>query len=324
MDPVFSVKIDNPGRRFLSASAGPPPLAPGALLLYTEGGKEAEPVKSVLIRMNQYRAQASGAERGVLDCVLENPEAAAQYSIHRLAELSYTSPSTVVRICRKLGFEGYRDLQKSLLYEVAIRQENKTRRGGELEHTDQLTDIIDKVTYRNIASLENSRMLVEPEAIRKSVDLICASGTVLLFGMGASFLVAQDAYQKFLRVGKSCALSEDIHCQYVHARNAGPDDVAIIISYTGYTEEILRCAKSLRRQGTPIIAITRFEPSPLSQMSDCNLYVVAMEETFRSGAMSSRIAQLNMIDILYTAYFNRNYDQSLRNFERTQISKKDL
>ena len=215
-------------------------------------------------------------------------------------------------------------MQKSLQYEVAIRRENKAEKGGELEHTDQLTDIVDKVTYRNIASLENSRMLVEPEAVRRSVDLICASNTVLLFGMGASFLVAHDAYQKFLRVGKRCALSEDIHCQYLHARNAGPSDVAIIISYTGYTEEILRCAQDLRRQGTPIIAITRFEPSPLSQMSDCNLYVVAMEETFRSGAMSSRIAQLNMIDILYTAYFNRNYNQSIRHFEKTQISKENL
>ena len=164
-------------------------------------------MKSVLIRMNQYRDQASGAEKGVLDWVLENPEAAAQCSIHRLAEQSYTSPSTVVRICRKLGFEGYRDLQKSLLCELAIRQENKAEKGGELAHTDQLTDIIDKVTYRNIASLENSRMLVEPEAVRRSVDLICASNTVLLFGMGASFLVAQDAYQKFFRVGKRCALS---------------------------------------------------------------------------------------------------------------------
>ena len=281
-------------------------------------------MKGVLIRMNQYRAQASGAERGVLDCVLEHPEAAAQCSIHKLAELSYTSPSTVVRICRKLGFEGYRDMQKSLLYELAVRSENTADRNGQLEHTDQLPDIIDKVTYRNVASLENSRMLVEPEAVKKSVDLICGCDTVLLFGLGASFLVAQDAYLKFLRVGKRCALSEDIHSQYLHARNATPEDLAIIISYTGYTEEILRCARDLRQQGTPIVAITRFEPSPLSQLADCCLYVVATEETFRGGAMSSRIAQLNMIDILYTAYFNRNYEKSIRNFERTQISKQAL
>lgn len=288
--------------------------------------KKGEPnmMKGVLIRMSQYRSQASGAERGVLDCVMENPEAAAQCSIHKLAELSYTSPSTVVRICRKLGFEGYREMQKSLLCELAVRGGNTTSKNGQLEHTDQLSDIIDKVTYRNVASLENSRMLVEPESVKKSVDLICRCDTVLLFGLGASFLVAHDAYLKFLRVGKRCALSEDIHSQYLHARNAKPEDLAIIISYTGYTDEILRCARDLRQQGTPIVAITRFEPSPLSQMADCSLYVAAAEETFRGGAMSSRIAQLNMVDILYTAYYNRSYDQSIRSFQRTQISKQNL
>lgn len=281
-------------------------------------------MKSVLIRMTQYRAQASGAERGILDFVLENPDAAAQSSIHRLAELSYASASTIVRLSRKLGFDGYRDLQKSLLYELALRKESQTVKNGAIEHNDQLSDIIDKVTYRNIASLEDSRMLVEPEAVKKGVDLICGSDTVLLFGLGASLLVAQDAYLKFLRVDKRCALSEDIHSQYLHARNAKPNDVAIIISYSGYTEEIIRCAKDLQQQGTPIIAITRFETSPLSQLADCNLYVVATEESFRSGAMSSRIAQLNMIDILYTAYINRNYVQNVRRFELTQISKQGM
>ncbi len=281
-------------------------------------------MKSVLIRMTQYREQASGAERGILDCVLGNPEAAAQCSIRQLAELSYASASTVVRISRKLGFDGYRDLQKSLLYELAVRKQNQEKKRSQIDRTDQLTDIIDKVTYRNVASLEDSRRLVELEAVTKSVDLICSCDTVLFFGLGASLLVAQDAYLKFLRVDKRCALSEDIHSQYLHARNAKPTDTAVIISYSGCTDEIIRCAQDLKRQGTPIIAITRFENSPLSQLADCNLYVVAMEEAFRSGAMSSRIAQLNMIDILYTAYINRNYDRSIRCFERTQISKQGL
>lgn len=281
-------------------------------------------MKSVLIRMNQYRSQASSAEQGILDFVLKYTEEAAQCSIHRLADLAYTSPSTIVRLSRKLGFEGYRDLQKSLLFELAIRKQNQADREERIGKDTSLRDIIDKITFRNITSLEDSRMLVEEEVVRKSVDLICNCDTVLLFGIGASFLVAQDAYLKLLRVDKRCALSEDIHSQYVHARNARPNDAAIIISYSGCTEEMLRCARDLRKQGTPIIAVTRFDASPLAQLADCILYVVAMEEAFRSGAMSSRIAQLNMIDILYTAYINRNYSESIRHFEHNQLSKQGM
>ncbi len=83
--------------------------------------------------------------------------------------------------------------------------------------------------------------------------------------------------------------------------------MAIVISYSGRTEEIVRCAEYLKAQGTPIIAITRFELSPISRMAACCLNVMASEELYRSGAMSSRIAQLNMIDILYTACINQKY-----------------
>ena len=162
---------------------------------------------------------------------------------------------------------------------------------------------------------------MDEEILRRSVDLICNSAMVLLFGIGASFLVAQDAYLKFLRADKPCALSEDIHSQYLHARNARPEDVAMIISYSGCTEEMLRCARELKQRSTPIIAITRFNSSPLSQLADCNLHIVAMEEAFRSGAMSSRISQLNMIDILFTAYISRNYAQSILCLERNQLKK---
>lgn len=279
-------------------------------------------MKSVLTRMGQYRPQATSTEQGIVDFILKETETAAQCSIHRLAELSYTSPSTVVRLCRKLGFSGYRDLQNSLLYELAMRRQNREERARQIGRADQIADIIDQVTYRNISSLEDSRMLLEAEAVTQSVNLICSCDTLLLFGIGASYVVAQDAYLKFLRVGKSCVLSEDIHSQYLHARNARQSDAAILISYSGYTEEMLQCARDLKKQGTPLIAVTRFENSPLSQMADCNLYVAAMEELFRTGAMSSRIAQLNMIDILYTAYVNRNYEQCIRRLEITQISKK--
>lgn len=278
-------------------------------------------MKSVLIRIQQYRAQASGAEQGVLDYILASPEVTAQINIHTLAENCYSSASTIVRLCRKLGFQGYRDLQKSLLYELAVRKQNQKEKETHLEHSNQLSEIIERVTYRNITSLEDSMHLIEEDVVRKSVDLLCGSHTVLLFGLGASFLVAQDAYLKFLRVDKSCACCEDIHSQYLLARNARPEDVALIISYSGYTEEMLRCARDLQSQKVPIIAITRFDHSPLAQMATCCLYVVAMEELFRSGAMSSRISQLNMIDILYTAFINRNFSENIQHLEHNQITK---
>ena len=59
----------------------------------------------------------------------------------------------------------------------------------------------------------------------------------------------------------------------------------------------------------------------LSEMADYNLYVSANESLFRNGALSSRIGQLNMIDILYTAFANVDYDYSMERLYATHIDK---
>lgn len=279
-------------------------------------------MKSVLIRAKQYKQNASGAEQGALIYILEHPDETTHLSIKELSALSYTSASTIVRLCRKLGFDGYKDMQKSLLYELAVRDQ-KDAKGSGAVYSDTLPNIIEKITYRNIASLEESMKLVDSDTLERAVDYICKSESVLLFGLGASLLVAQDAYLKFIRINKPCSCCDDIHSQYVIAKNAKPNEVAIIISYSGRTTEILQCAESLKAQGTPIIAITRFEASPISQLATCCLNIVATEELYRSGAMSSRISQLNMVDILYTACVNRNINQNMRHFAHNRIIKDD-
>ena len=68
-------------------------------------------MKSVLVRIQEYSAQASGAEKGVLRFLRENPEEAAGYSIKQLADKTFSSAATIVRLCRKMGFDGYKEPQ---------------------------------------------------------------------------------------------------------------------------------------------------------------------------------------------------------------------
>lgn len=278
-------------------------------------------MKSVLVRLQEYTGKASGAEKGIVSYLLKNPDKVSSLSIHELAELTYSSASTIIRLCRKLGFDGYRDLNKSLVYELALRKSSYDEKNKEITREDSLEVLVDKVTYKNIVSLEDTRKLLDMEVLRECVDLIMNAKTICLFGMGSSLLVAKDAYLKFLRINKPSIISEDWHAQLLQARNMTSEDVAIAISYSGMTEEVLRCVTAAKEKGAPVIAITRFEENPLAIIADYNLSVAATEFMFRSGAMSSRIAQLNIIDILYTAYVNKEYDENLKQFQRTHIDK---
>ena len=153
-------------------------------------------MKSVLILIEQYLPNASIAEQGVLKYILSNPKEASHYSINYLAKVSYSSASTIARLCRKLGFEGYRYLQTSLLCELVQRKERKGNTQT-LDSTNHLEEIITNITQHSILSLENSMHLLDLSVVQKCVTAICNCSRILLFGISASHLVAQDAYLKF-------------------------------------------------------------------------------------------------------------------------------
>ena len=278
-------------------------------------------MKSVVVRLSEYSKQASGAEKGIVEYLLQNPTLIVDKTIHQLANETFTSASSVVRLIKKLGFKGYREFYQSLVYEVALIDRDLREKSKEITHEDNLEMIVEKVTAKNVLSLENTKKLLDYDVLNECVDMLLNCKTINLFGIGASLLVARDAYLKFLRINKAVILNDDWHSQLLQARNMSKEDIAIAISYSGMTEEVLRCVATAKEKGAKIIAITRYENNPLSQIADFTLSVSATEFIFRSGAMSSRISQLNIIDILYAAYVNHRYSESLQQLQKTHIVK---
>ncbi len=280
-------------------------------------------MKNAILVLRENRDLMSDTEKEIADYILESPKQVAEMNIQELARQTFASTSTIYRMCCKMGFKGYKEFSKSLIYEIAAQNQYKKIGEKEIRKADSIEDIIEKVTYKNVVSLEDTKNLIDPVVLSQCLELITNSKSVLLFGIGASFCAAKDAYLKFLRINKPCVINEDWHSQLLQARNSRPDDVAIVFSYSGETVEMLDCMKAMRENHTPIIAITRFVRSPVTKLATHNLYIAANESLFRSGAMASRISQLNIIDIIYTAYANSQYDYSMEQLSRTHIEKQE-
>ena len=280
-------------------------------------------IKGLLLRLEDYQKHASAAEKKLLELLTGHPDQVIGKSIYQLAELTYASPATIIRLCKKLGCSGYREFQQTLVYETALLKDSREVSMRDIIPTASTEDIIHKVTQKNVEALEISRRLVEAELVDRCVKLIDECRTVQLFGLGSSLLVARYLYLKLLRVEKSCNICDDWHSQLLSARTMQENDLAIVISYSGMTEEMITCAGTAKKNGAKVIVITRASDSRLAEMADCVLHVAATELIVRSGAMSSRISQLNMIDILYVAYVNQHYDRCMQRFPKTHIDKED-
>lgn len=279
---------------------------------------------SALLKLREQSQSFSNAEREVAGYIIDNPQIVVDMSVHELARHTFSSASTVVRLCTHTGYSGYREFRKAITQELAQREESKRTEQKQILRSDSLEDIINKVTWLNVKSLEETRLLLDVEVLRECVEMVRKARVIYLFGMGASLCAAKDAYLKFLRLNKLCVINEDWHSQLLQARNATQEDLALVISYSGATEEMVECMRELKANKTPIIAITRCVQSPVSELADQKLYTAANESLFRSGAMSSRMSQLNVVDILYTALANGEYEQSMEQLSRTHIRKPEI
>lgn len=278
---------------------------------------------SLLARLQQYRESASPAERGLVAQLLEDPDAFLGLSIHELSEVTFASPSTISRLCRKLGLKGYREFQRQLIYDLALVRESERSFIGDLHPTDTTAQTISKVIQGNIAALTLTEKLNDAAVFDACVDLMAAARTINLFGMGASLLSARDLHYKLLRIGVVCNLIDDWHGQLLYASNSMPGDVAIAISYSGATHEVNTCVLKARERGAKVIAITGsgFD-SELARHSDEILLVASTEPLMRSAATASRIGQLGVIDILFKSFVNRDYERYAEILERNQIYKR--
>ena len=286
-------------------------------ILQGKGGNMA----SVLIKLREDCKKFSEAERAVAARILEEPEIVEQMGVHELASECFVSSSTIVRMCHHSGFIGYKDFRKEVIKEIAIQEQNRKNLGHPIEKSGTREEVIDNVTYRNMVALEDTKDLIDIETLKRCLQLIDNARFILLFGMGASFCAASDLYLKFLRLNKPCFIAEDWHSQLLQARNSTKEDLAIVFSYSGNTVEMVECLKALEQKGTPSIAITRCLVSPVSELATEKLYTSANESIVRSGAMGSRIAQLNIIDILYSALTNESYEKTMDQIYKTHIKK---
>lgn len=273
------------------------------------------------LKLKEYKKDASPTEVAIIDFILKNAEETSQMTIYDLAEKTFSSPSTIIRLCKKTGYKGYKDFLKDLIYEQAVRSNYKQKHIAELTKTDEVEEIINKVTHKNILSLEETEKLIDTDTIKTCVNKLFESEKLTIFGMGASLIVAKDAQLKFTRINKMSYVSEDWHTQLLMAKNMSERDVALVISYSGQTEEMITCTEVAKENGATIISITKTDESPINRLADYAIYVASNEFSFRSGAMSSRIAQLNIIDILFTSYINKMYEESIEILEKTQIKK---
>jgi len=183
-------------------------------------------------------------------------------------------------------------------------------------------EMIETVGTSSIQAVNDTMKLLDANVVREAAFSIIKSNSVKLFGVGASALVAEDFYEKLLRIGMNVVFCHDNHTQLTYAANLTSKDSAIFISHSGCTQEVVEALRIAKEHGALIITITKYGRSPLVTEADYALFMSSPEVYRRSGAMSSRIAQFVVVDVLYTAIAHLDYHKVKKLLENSYNSCK--
>ncbi|MCD6318857.1 MurR/RpiR family transcriptional regulator [Candidatus Aerophobetes bacterium] len=270
--------------------------------------------RGCLARLRGVYRSLSPAEKKVVDYILSCPEEVIGLSITDLAENSNASEATVVRVSQLIGYQGFQELKIVLAKDLGsffAEIPEKIKRG------DTIAEITAKVLQGNIQAIRDTLDVLDVSELEKAVRAISNARKVDFYGVGASGFVALDAQNKFLRINIESVAFIDPHSQAVSAALLTKRDVAVGISHSGSTKDIVDSLSLAKSSGASIICITNYARSPIAKISDIKLFTASRETTFRSGAIASRIAQLSVIDALFLGVLMSRYEKTVKCLEKT-------
>lgn len=236
----------------------------------------------------------SKSERKVAEYVLKHASKTIELHIANLSEAIGVSEPTIIRFCRRLGFQGYKDFKLRLAQ--TIPQLNQ-RLLMDISAEDSPLNISHKIIDGAITSLQHTRETIDPVSLNAAVTALKQAKRIEFYGQGGSGIVATDAQQKFFRLGTPVVAYSDPYIHGVSAALLDDESVVVAISRSGDSKDLLSSVEVAKQNGTTTIAICASQ-SPLAESADIHLAIDIREDSDHYAPIKSRMSQLVLLDTL--------------------------
>lgn len=268
----------------------------------------------MLIRERLERCDFSNSEQMVIQYILKKNLAIKDMTTKEIAAQTYASPSTLVRIAHKMGYSGWNELKEAYLKEEEYLVTHFCHIDANLpfEKSDSIMSIANKIAILKKEAIDDTLSLITHDDLQNAIQIIRKSSYVNIFAVSNNLLITQEFKHNMSRIKKRVevhALQSEI---VFNACLADPTSCAIIISYSGETEILIRSIKALKANHIPIIVISSIGNNTAKQLADCILHITTREKLYsKIATFSTDTAIIYLLDVIYSCIFALDYDQNL-------------
>lgn len=266
--------------------------------------------RNILGRIKSILADFSNAENKVARFVIDNPEKVINMNAADLAIAAGVSAATVIRFCKSIDINSFIEFKVQLSSELSV--DSQPEPYVDIFPDESIDQIKNKLLNNAISSMKSTVEQLNNEKITAVSQKIKEASVIYVFGAGASWLAAEDVFQKWSRVGKLVIAVPDTHLLTASLMSAPENALFIAISNSGQTLIVNNMVKLAQKKKMFIVSITQFGSNKLSSTADIALQTFKMDEAkMRSAATSSIHAQFTVIDILFFAYMTLDYEKNI-------------
>lgn len=256
------------------------------------------PSRHCLQRLRQNFPRLSVAQQRIAEYILQQPTVALNCSVHELAARCQTSPSTVVRLAKDIGFQGLKEMKLALAREIGTLLPH-FEAPERLDDEGHVADVLEN----SILGLRETAAGMDFDALDRAVAALKGARHVDVYGVGSSFLVGHDLVDKLKRLGIYASTFDNSYMQAISSAGLGLGDVAIAISYTGETRSVIENLAMAKDHGAATIALTNFRDSTIVQVADIVIPTSVTHHLVPDGSLGGRIAQLFAVDLVFIKLF---------------------
>jgi DNA-binding MurR/RpiR family transcriptional regulator len=253
----------------------------------------------------------------VADYLLREQEAPLTLSINELADRAATSPATVTRFCRLIGYSGYVEMRVGIATDVgrgattdATLESWTTEIGRDFGPDDSPEDLLRLLISSHIRSLRQATAAIDLDVMTEVSRRIAESSHVDIYGVGGSAMLAEELQGRLYRIGIKAYAWAEVHTGLTSAAIQDGSTVAIGISTTGRTEETLQMLAEAGRAGALTVTITNKPASPLAELADLSIVTSVFEQFLKPDDLSAKHGQLLVLDLLYLLVAQQSFDRS--------------
>ncbi|HHB1424141.1 TPA: MurR/RpiR family transcriptional regulator [Serratia odorifera] len=259
---------------------------------------------NLLLRLRQDLAGYSPTLHKLGNYIIEQPSRVLYFTITELARESGTSEASVTRLCRHLGCKGYTEFKMALA--LCVQQGT--------QETANDRSVSESLVEESVQALRDTGALLDRLALQQAALALHQARSIQIYGVAASAIIGDFLQYKLLRLGKPALLFSDMHRAAMNAASLAENDVAIAISSSGSTKDVLHAVTLAKQRHAQVIVISNNQRSPLAKLANTLLVAAKPEGPLNAGALPAKVGAMLLVELMATELAQRDaaYLQSVQ------------